>query len=56
MSKGTVLVTGASGHIGSHVVNQLTKNGYIVRGTVRNPKDEKKGGIPKENQSKYSII
>jgi len=42
MSKGTVLVTGASGHIGSHVVNQLTKNGYIIRGTVRNPKDEKK--------------
>jgi len=44
MSKATtvVLVTGATGHIGSHVVDQLTQNGYIVRGTVRNPKDEKK--------------
>jgi len=42
MSKATVLVTGASGHIGSHVVDQLTQNGYTVRGTVRNPNDEKK--------------
>jgi nucleoside-diphosphate-sugar epimerase len=33
-----VLVTGANGYIASHVVDQLLKLGYIVRGTVRTPK------------------
>ncbi|HJQ91161.1 MAG TPA: NAD-dependent epimerase/dehydratase family protein, partial [Acidimicrobiia bacterium] len=32
-----VLVTGASGFIGSHIVQQLLEGGYRVRGTVRNP-------------------
>lgn len=31
----TVLVTGASGFIGSHVVAEFIKHGYKVRGTVR---------------------
>ena len=32
-----VLVTGASGFIGSHIVQQLLEGGYRVRGTVRDP-------------------
>ena len=31
----TVLVTGASGFIGLHCVDQLLSQGYEVRGTVR---------------------
>ena len=30
-----ILVTGASGHIGSHVVNEALEAGYKVRGTAR---------------------
>jgi nucleoside-diphosphate-sugar epimerase len=30
-----VLVTGANGYIGSHVINSLLSLGYKVRGTVR---------------------
>lgn len=37
-----VLVTGASGYLGTHVIKHLLENGYKVRGTVRNLKDEKK--------------
>ncbi len=32
-----VLVTGASGFIASHIVQQLLESGYRVRGTVRDP-------------------
>lgn len=37
-----VLVTGASGYIGSWIVRTLLEDGYEVRGTVRNP-DKPKG-------------
>lgn len=33
-----VVVTGANGYIGSHVVNTLLQLGYRVRGTIRTPK------------------
>ena len=36
------LVTGASGYLAMHVVDQLLKEGHHVRGTVRSLKDEKK--------------
>ncbi|XP_022696563.1 cinnamoyl-CoA reductase 2-like [Varroa jacobsoni] len=42
MPNETVLVTGASGFIGIHIMRMLLKNGYIVRGTVRSVKNEKK--------------
>ena len=41
-SKTRVLVTGASGYLATHCVQQLLNNGYIVRGTVRNLNNEKK--------------
>ncbi len=34
-SRGTVVVTGASGYIAKHIVHQLLDAGYSVRGTVR---------------------
>ncbi len=39
-----VLVTGASGFIASHLVNQLLERGYRVRGTVRDPAKTIAGG------------
>ncbi|KAL3695419.1 hypothetical protein R1sor_009495 [Riccia sorocarpa] len=40
----TVVVTGANGFIAAWIVKQLLQRGYNVRGTVRNPKDDKKVG------------
>lgn len=37
-----VLVTGGSGYIASHIVQQLLDGGFEVRATVRNPDDEAK--------------
>ncbi|KEF62907.1 uncharacterized protein A1O9_00881 [Exophiala aquamarina CBS 119918] len=33
----TVLVTGVNGFLGSHIADQFLRNGYKVRGTVRDP-------------------
>jgi len=41
-SKELVLVTGASGYIASHLTKQLLEQEFLVRGTVRSLKDEKK--------------
>jgi dihydroflavonol-4-reductase len=35
MPKGTVLVTGATGFIAGHCIEELLRHGYAVRGTVR---------------------
>lgn len=35
VEQGKVLVTGANGYIAMHVVDQLLKAGFSVRGTVR---------------------
>jgi dihydroflavonol-4-reductase len=40
MSKGLVVVTGASGFIAKHIVLQLLNQGYSVRATVRSPSRE----------------
>lgn len=39
-----VCVTGSTGFIGSHVVEQLVRAGYRVRAVVRNPDDAEKNG------------
>lgn len=52
-SRTTILVTGASGFIGSHVVNEALLLGYSVRGTARS--QQKADATSKLfNNSKYS--
>ncbi|CCF32428.1 ketoreductase [Colletotrichum higginsianum] len=38
----TVIVTGANGYLALHVINQLLKTGYDVRGTIRSRKADDK--------------
>lgn len=39
---GKVLVSGATGYIGSHVISELLKRGYQVVGTVRSLANKEK--------------
>lgn len=41
-SRARVCVTGANGFLASHIVDELLRRGYKVRGTVRSVKDESK--------------
>ncbi len=58
---GTILVTGGSGFVGSHVVLQLLNAGYTVRTTVRSLDKEqsvrlmlKNAGAKMENRSEIA--
>ena len=42
MSAQTVLVSGATGFLGLHIVIQLLEQGYLVRGTLRSPERAKR--------------
>ena len=53
MSSKFFLVTGGSGYIAIHVINQLVRRGYRVRTSVRNPKNNKKVE-PIRNLNKYA--
>jgi len=37
-----VLVTGANGHVGYNIVQELLAHGYRVRASVRDPNDDAK--------------
>src|SRR5260370_33969240 len=41
-----ILITGATGHIGNHLIKQLATKGYPVRALVRSR--EKAAGLPEE--------
>ena len=56
-----ILVTGASGNIGSYCVKQLLERGYDVRGTIRSTKDLPKykylTNLPKQvGQGKLTLV
>jgi len=48
-----VVVTGATGLVASHVIEQLFQKGYVVHGTVRDPSNEKKNLFLRHLQKKY---
>ncbi|EQB56316.1 hypothetical protein CGLO_03668 [Colletotrichum gloeosporioides Cg-14] len=55
---GTILITGANGYLGLHVVDQALKRGYNVRGTVRSQKAANKvrATFPNDYGSKLTTI
>ncbi|KAJ5016859.1 hypothetical protein K4K57_010480 [Colletotrichum sp. SAR 10_99] len=55
---GTVLITGANGYLGLHVIDQALKRGYNVRGTVRSQKaaDKVRATFPNDYGSRLTTI
>lgn len=55
-----VCVTGASGFIASHLVGELLRQGYRVRGTVRDPSDDAKTAhlraLAKETDGELELV
>ena len=47
-SSSVAVVTGATGYIAGHVIEQLLRKGYHVRGTVRSTKDSKAAQLLKD--------
>ena len=39
---GCVVVTGATGFVAGHIIEELLRKGYTVRGTVRDPSNKAK--------------
>jgi nucleoside-diphosphate-sugar epimerase len=55
----TVFVTGVNGLIGSHIVDQLLKQGYNVRGAVRDAEKHKyliKYFSDKYKEAKFELV
>ncbi|EEF52917.1 cinnamoyl-CoA reductase 1-like [Ricinus communis] len=54
-TKGKLCVTGAGGYLGSWVVQLLLSKDYIVRGTVRDPKDKKYAHLSKLDKASDNL-
>lgn len=52
----TILVTGATGSIANHVINEALKLGYTVRGTARTEEKAKSTHAIFNNNPKYSTV
>jgi nucleoside-diphosphate-sugar epimerase len=55
LDKGRVCVTGAGGFVASWVVNTLLSKGYVVHGTVREPKDDKYSHLNKFEKASENL-
>jgi dihydroflavonol-4-reductase len=58
MADKTIVVTGASGYIGKHVVKELLDHGYTVRGTVRSESkaNETRTAVGPENLDRLEFV
>ena len=54
LKKSTAVVTGASGFIGSHLVDYLVQQGFVVHALIRKTSDRK--WLKESNQVKYHIV
>ncbi|KAF9001805.1 NAD(P)-binding protein [Hymenopellis radicata] len=56
MAKSLVLVTGASGFVGTHVITLLLKEGYAVRGTARPGRIDSLKAAPISQHPDFSLV